>query len=51
MVFTLPPLPYDYSALNPYIDTETMQVRGVSYRLDATVCNYQVCRSSIGNAC
>lgn len=23
--FTLPPLPYDYSALEPYIDTETMQ--------------------------
>eukprot|EP00884_Botryococcus_braunii_P023036 jgi/Botrbrau1/9416/Bobra.0252s0041.2 len=26
MAFTLPPLPYDYSALNPYIDTETMQI-------------------------
>ena len=25
MAFTLPPLPYDYSALEPHIDTETMQ--------------------------
>lgn len=24
--FVLPPLPYDYSALEPYIDTETMQL-------------------------
>jgi Fe-Mn family superoxide dismutase len=26
MVFELPPLPYDYSALEPYIDTQTMHV-------------------------
>lgn len=26
MAFTLPPLPYDYSALEPHIDTETMQI-------------------------
>ena len=26
MVFELPPLPYDYSALEPYIDTQTMQL-------------------------
>ena len=26
MAFTLPPLPYDYSALEPYIDTQTMQI-------------------------
>jgi superoxide dismutase, Fe-Mn family len=26
MVFELPPLPYDYSALEPYIDTQTMQI-------------------------
>ena len=25
-IFTLPPLPYDYDALNPYIDTETMMI-------------------------
>ena len=24
--FTLPPLPYDYSALEPHIDTETMKI-------------------------
>src|SRR3954449_11350616 len=26
MAFELPPLPYDYNALEPYIDTQTMQV-------------------------
>lgn len=26
MAFELPPLPYDYSALEPHIDTETMQI-------------------------
>jgi superoxide dismutase, Fe-Mn family len=26
MPFTLPPLPYDYSALEPHIDTQTMQI-------------------------
>ncbi|KAK9829030.1 hypothetical protein WJX72_003498 [[Myrmecia] bisecta] len=26
MSFTLPPLPYDYSALEPFVDTTTMQV-------------------------
>jgi Fe-Mn family superoxide dismutase len=26
MAFTLPPLPYDYNALEPYIDTQTMQL-------------------------
>ncbi len=26
MAFELPPLPYDYSALEPHIDTQTMQV-------------------------
>jgi superoxide dismutase, Fe-Mn family len=26
MAFTLPPLPYDYSALESHIDTETMQI-------------------------
>jgi Fe-Mn family superoxide dismutase len=26
MAFTLPPLPYDYSALEPYIDTQTMHL-------------------------
>ncbi|HWZ19411.1 MAG TPA: superoxide dismutase [Ktedonobacteraceae bacterium] len=26
MAFELPPLPYDYSALEPYIDTQTMQI-------------------------
>jgi superoxide dismutase, Fe-Mn family len=26
MAFTLPPLPYDYSALEPQIDTQTMQI-------------------------
>jgi len=25
-MFTLPPLPYDYSALEPFIDTETMRI-------------------------
>ncbi len=25
-MYTLPPLPYDYSALEPYIDTETMKI-------------------------
>src|SRR5207237_5781204 len=24
--FTLPPLPYDYAALEPHIDTQTMQI-------------------------
>jgi superoxide dismutase len=27
MSFTLPTLPYDYTALEPYIDGETMHVR------------------------
>ena len=27
MSFELPPLPYDYAALEPYIDATTMQVR------------------------
>jgi Fe-Mn family superoxide dismutase len=26
MAFTVPPLPYDYSALEPYIDTQTMHL-------------------------
>ncbi|MFL5802986.1 MAG: superoxide dismutase [Roseiflexaceae bacterium] len=26
MAFTLPPLPYDYSALEPHIDTRTMEI-------------------------
>ncbi|GHO58838.1 superoxide dismutase [Ktedonobacter robiniae] len=26
MAFQLPPLPYDYQALEPYIDTQTMQI-------------------------
>jgi superoxide dismutase, Fe-Mn family len=26
MAFTLPPLPYDYNALEPHIDTQTMQI-------------------------
>jgi len=26
MAFTVPPLPYDYSALEPHIDTQTMQI-------------------------
>ncbi|HLZ63299.1 MAG TPA: superoxide dismutase [Ktedonosporobacter sp.] len=26
MAFTVPPLPYDYNALEPYIDTQTMQL-------------------------
>jgi superoxide dismutase, Fe-Mn family len=26
MAFTLPPLPYDYNALEPYIDEQTMQI-------------------------
>ncbi|GHO50215.1 superoxide dismutase [Ktedonospora formicarum] len=26
MAFALPPLPYDYAALEPYIDTQTMQI-------------------------
>ena len=26
MAFELPPLPYDYNALEPYIDTQTMQI-------------------------
>src|SRR5688572_18683562 len=26
MTFTLPPLPYDYAALEPFIDTETMTI-------------------------
>ena len=26
MAFELPPLPYDYSALEPHIDTQTMQI-------------------------
>ena len=26
MAFEVPPLPYDYSALEPYIDTQTMQI-------------------------
>ena len=27
MAYTLPPLPYAYDALEPYIDTETMHLR------------------------
>ena len=26
MAFEVPPLPYDYSALEPYIDTQTMHL-------------------------
>src|SRR5215469_7000341 len=26
MAFELPPLPYDYNALEPHIDTQTMQI-------------------------
>src|SRR5258705_8802413 len=26
MAFTVPPLPYDYSALEPHIDIQTMQI-------------------------
>jgi superoxide dismutase len=26
MSFELPPLPYDYGALEPHIDTQTMQI-------------------------
>src|SRR5947208_14478783 len=26
MAFTVPPLPYDYAALEPHIDTQTMQI-------------------------
>src|SRR6266536_6674596 len=26
MAFTVPPLPYDYGALEPHIDTQTMQI-------------------------
>src|SRR3954470_12456654 len=26
MAFTLPPLPYDYAALEPHIDAQTMQI-------------------------
>src|SRR5260370_13651757 len=26
MAFALPPLPYDYNALEPHIDTQTMQI-------------------------
>ena len=26
MAFELPPLPYEYNALEPYIDTQTMQL-------------------------
>src|SRR5260370_35089674 len=26
MAYEVPPLPYDYSALEPYIDTQTMQL-------------------------
>src|SRR6266852_2929259 len=26
MAFEVPPLPYDYNALEPYIDTQTMQL-------------------------
>src|SRR5690242_21263118 len=26
MAFTLPPLPYDYAALEPYIDARTMEI-------------------------
>src|SRR6266498_100766 len=31
MAFTLPPLPYDYSALEPHIDTQTMQIHHDNY--------------------
>jgi len=27
---TLPPLPYDYAALEPYIDAQTMQIHPAS---------------------
>lgn len=40
MAFTLPDLPYDYSALEPYVDATTMQVSHVStsYMVTQTFC-------------
>ena len=33
MSFELPPLPYDYAALEPYIDATTMQVPGAPHSM------------------
>ncbi|MGK7912842.1 MAG: superoxide dismutase [Synechococcus sp.] len=45
-VFTLPPLPYDYDSLNPYIDTQTMMLHhdkhhaGYVRNLNAAIAEY-----------
>ena len=36
MAFTLPPLPYDYSALEPHIDTQTMQIHHDKHHADGS---------------
>jgi len=46
MAFELPPLPYDYSALEPHIDTQTMQIHHDKHHgayvtnLNAAIANY-----------
>ena len=46
MQYTLPPLPYDYSALEPYIDAKTMEIHYTKHhqayvdKLNAAVAKY-----------
>ena len=35
MAFTLPPLPYDYAALEPHIDARTMEIHHTKVMLPA----------------
>lgn len=48
--FTLPPLPYDYSALEPYVDATTMQIHhecAVSSIAQAHACKSDLCQTSL----
>ena len=53
MAFELPPLPYDYNALEPYIDTQTMQLHHDKHHqayvnnLNAAVQNTQFASANI----
>ena len=46
MPYTLPPLPYDYAALEPYIDAKTMEIHYTKHhqayvdKLNAAVAKY-----------
>ena len=49
MAYELPPLPYDYSALEPYIDTQTMQIHHDKHH-QAYITNVNNALQEIGRA-